>query len=227
MSNAKQTPYDFIQRNYRDPGGDDPIKRWLPHPENARAICRALLVNGMPEQDLQDGMQDVFVRALTAFSKGTARVPADLREMKAFCANIAKKHAMATLRKAARRERLGYVGTCEADADEYTPLEYGAPKQRDPVDASRQLEVLAQLFRAGRMPEHGVDILEGVAAGCTHEEIALDLKLTADTVEGRMRMMRERYRRRVAKLGLLAGVQPLELLVSRPLAIETLRRAAA
>jgi len=226
MYTSKKTPYDFIQRHYRDPGGDDPVKRWLPHPENARAICGALLANGMPEQELQDGMQDVFVRALTAFGKGTARIPADLREMKAFCASIAKKLAMATLRKDARRERLGHVGICDADADEYAPLEYGAPQQRDPVDAGRQLEVAAQLFREGRMPAQGVEILEGVADRCTHEEIAQELRITADTVKGRMRMMRERYRTRMARLGMLSGMQPLEVIVSRPLAIEVLRKAA-
>jgi DNA-directed RNA polymerase specialized sigma24 family protein len=223
MTTRKSTPYDFIQRHYRDPGGDDPIERWLPHPENARAICAALLANGMPQEDLEDGMQDVFVRALGAFGKG-ARVPADLREMKAFCAALAKKHAMATLRKAARRERLGYAGTC--DTDEHTPLAYGAPEQRDPVDAGRQLEVLAQLFREGRMPEHGVDILEGVASRCSYEEIGSDLGITDHAVKGRMGTMRAAFRRRMARLGLLPGMDCLRLVVCRPGAIETLRQAA-
>jgi len=223
MTRRKKTPYDFIQRHYRDPGGDDPVARWLPHPENARAICAALAANGMPEQDVEDGMQDVFVNALKAFGKG-ARVPADLREMKAFCAAMAKRHARATLRKAARRERLGYAGPC--DADEYTPLEYGAPAQRDPVDAGRQLDVLAQLFRDGRMPEHGVDILEGVASRCSYKEIAADLGITDLAVKGRMRTMAAAFRRRMARLGLLPGMDGLRLVVSRAGAVETLRRAA-
>jgi RNA polymerase sigma factor (sigma-70 family) len=223
--NTNTTPYDFILRNYRDPGGDDPIKRWLPHPENARTICGALVAKGMPFQEVEEAMQDVFLKALTRFRKG-ARVPADLQEMKAYCRKIAKNHAISRLRKAARREKLGYVGTCDRDADECTPLEYGAPEQRNPVDAGRQLEVAAQLFRKGRMPPQGVEILEAVAEGCSYEEIAQELRMTADTVEGRMRMMRERYRRRMAKLGMLPGMQPLEVLVSTPTAIETLRKAA-
>jgi hypothetical protein len=68
--------------------------------------------------------------------------------MKNFCAAIAKNLTKNRLRDAARRERRGYVGT--RDADEYTPLEYGAPVQRDPVDAARQLEVPAQLCRHRR-----------------------------------------------------------------------------
>jgi RNA polymerase sigma factor (sigma-70 family) len=220
-----KTPYAFIQRHYRDPGGDDPIKRWLPHPENARAICGALFAKGMPFEEMEDAMQDVLLKALTAFRK-TKSAPTNLQEMKNYCAAIAKNHTKNTLRNAARREKLGHVGTCERDADEYTPLEYGAPVRRDPVDAGKQLEVAAQLFREGRMPERGVEILEAVADGCSHEEIALELCITADTVEGRLRMMRDRYRTRMAKLGMLPGMQPLEVIVSTPTAIETLRKAA-
>jgi RNA polymerase sigma factor (sigma-70 family) len=223
MNTAKKPPFDFIQRHYRDPGGDDPIKRWLPHPENARAICGALFVQGMPYDDLQDAMQDVFVKALRAFRRGTP-APPNLEEMKNFCAAIAKNLTKNRLRDAARRERRGYVGTC--DADEYTPLEYGAPIQRDPVDAARQLEVLAQLFREKRMPENGAHILQEVASGSTQEEIAQDLEVTVDTVDGRMRMMRDRFRRRMAKLGMLPDMLPLAVIVSHPSAIDTLREAA-
>jgi RNA polymerase sigma factor (sigma-70 family) len=223
---TQTTPYDFIQRNYRDPGGDDPVKRWLPHPEVARAICGALHANGMPHEEMEDAMQDVLLKALTAFREKGKPVPPNLREMKLYCAAIARNHAFSALRKAAKREKLGYVGTCDRDADEYTPLEYGGSEQRNPVDAGRQLEVAAQLFREGRMPEHGVEILEAVAGGWSHEEIAQELGVTADTVEGRLRMMRDRYRRRMAKLGMHPGMQSLELVVSTPLAIETLRKAA-
>ncbi len=201
--NTQTTPYDFIKCHYRDPGGDDPIKRWLPHPETARAICGALAMTGMPYQELEDGMQDVFVRALKAFRRTVpppAQVPATLEEMKNFCAAIAKNHVKNKHRDAARRRKLGYVGTCERDADEYTPLEYGAPQQRDPVDARRQLEAAAQLFREGRMPEHGVDILEGVAAGCTYKQIGSDLGITDRAVEGRMGTTRDAYRKRMARL---------------------------
>jgi DNA-directed RNA polymerase specialized sigma24 family protein len=205
----------------------DPIRRWLPHPENARAICAALYANGLPQQELQDGMQDVFVRALTAFRRG-ARVPADLREMKAFCAAIAKRYAMAARRTDARREQFGYAGTC--DPDEYTQVEYGAPEQHDPVDAGRhlerQLDALAQLFREGRMPEHGLEILEGLASDRSRKDIASDLGITDRAVAGRMGTMLEHLRKRLGRLGVLPGMDGLRLVVSRPGAIETLRRSA-
>jgi hypothetical protein len=126
-------------------------------------------------------------------------VPADLREMKAFCAAIAKRYVMATRRMNARRERLGHAGICEADADEYTPLEYGAPEQHDPVDTARhldrQLQVLAALFREGQMPERGLDILEGIAGNRSRKEIAFELGITDRAVQGRMGTMLETLRR--------------------------------
>lgn len=227
MSTTKKTEYDFIQRNYRDPGGTDPVKRWLPHPENAHVICAVLFLNGLPEQDLQDGLQDVFVRALTAFKRG-ARVPADLREMKAFCAAIAKKYAMATYRLNARRGRRGHAGICEGDADEYTQLEYGVPERHDAVDTERhlegQLEVLEALFKERRMPERGLEILEGIAGNRSRKEIASELGISDRAVQGRMGTMLEKLRKRVGQLGPVPEMDCLRLVVSRPGAIQTLRR---
>ncbi len=229
MSSADKKPaWDFIARNYRDPGGTDPVKRWLPHPDNARVICVVLFANGLAQQDLQDGLQDVFVRALTAFKRG-ARVPADLREMKAFCAAIAKRYAMASRRVNSRREQLGHAGICEGDADEYTALEYGEPERHDPVDTERhldrQLQVLAALFKAGQMPERGLDILEGIAGNRSRKEIACKLGITDRAVEGRMGTMLENLRKRVGHLGPVPEMDCLRLVVSRPGAIDTLRRA--
>jgi len=223
-TSKKTTPFDFIQRNYREPKTDDPIQKWLPHPENARTICSVLSLYGMRRQDLQDGLQDVYLKALTTFRRPNAKVPADLRSMKAYCATVAKHHALKTKSEAVKRSQ-DFVGNC--DPDEYTPLEYGVTRERDPVDARRQLEVLAQLFREGRMPDHGVDILEGIASRCRLKTIAKELGLTDRAVEGRMGTMRDLFRARMVRLGLVPGVEPLLLeIVSLPGAIETLRQAA-
>src|ERR1035438_9201164 len=74
--------------------------------------------------------------------------------MIALCAEIARNHAIDLARKAECRKR-DLMARCERD--EYCPPQFGT-KQRDPVDAGRQLEVLAQLFREGRMPDGGVEI---------------------------------------------------------------------
>ena len=151
-----KTPNPALPSYFPTPKPADPGPL-LTHPDNRRVIEGTLLAQGTRRQDLQDAVQDVYVKALTSFQRSPA--PPDLERMKAFCALIARNHAIDELRKADFRKR-DLVGTC--DPDEYTPLEYGAA-QRDPVDAGRQLEVLAQLFREGRMPEDGVEVLEGVA----------------------------------------------------------------
>jgi len=97
---------------------------------------------------------------------------------------------------------------------------------RDPVDAGRQLEVLAQLFREKKMPPDGVDILEGVACRCTWAEIAEPLGISEDLAETRYRRMKDTYRRRMTKLGLLPDRIALRLIVSEPGAITRLRGAA-
>jgi len=151
-----------------------------------------------------------------------APAPADLEEMKALCALIAERHAISALRKATVRAR-DIVAECEVD--ELAPLTPHV-EQRDPVDAGRELEALAQLFREGRMPPDGVDILEGVASGCPHEEIALDLDIDANLVKWRLHQMRKVYRQRLTKLGLVSNVTPLHVLLREPGAIDRLRAAS-
>jgi DNA-directed RNA polymerase specialized sigma24 family protein len=194
---------------------------FLADPAVAPVIRGALVAHGFAAQDIDDGIQDVYAKMLVAVRKGAVVVD-DLRAMKALCAKVATNHALDVLRKEGKRKR-DFLGPC--NADEYTPLEYGAA-QRDPVDAGRQLEILAQLFREGRMPEDGVDILEGVASKCTYKEIAEELGITELAVRGRVGTMRQAFRARMASLGLLPWMQPLRVIVSEPSAIASLRQAA-
>jgi RNA polymerase sigma factor (sigma-70 family) len=210
-----------LPRHPQEPTTDSLTARWLPHPEVARSICGALRVHGLDWQDVQDGLHEVYVKALAAFHKGAAP-PEDLRGLKAFCAAIAKNHAIDALRKSGTRkgDLLG-----DRDPDEHTAPEDGAG-ERDAVDARRHLEVLAQLFREGRMPEGGLEILNGVASRCSHEEIARDLGVTPSTVEGRMRMMRDRFLARIAQLGMLSQSLPLCAVMSTRSAKTMLSSAA-
>ena len=203
-------------------------------PSTEKLICKILRVNGMPAQDIEDGRQDVYVKVLVAIQDGAA--PADLDEMAALCAKIAYRHAMSVLRKLTVRAH-DMVAGCEPD--ELAPLN-ARVEQRDAIDAGRQLEILARLFREGKLPPDGVDILEGVACGCSHEEIALglrteaesperkpdDVPVNANLVAWRLHRMRKVYRRELVKLGLVSNVTPLKVLVSAPGAIETLRNAS-
>jgi RNA polymerase sigma factor (sigma-70 family) len=198
-----------------------PFHALLTHPEVTDGICGALVAGRFKKQDLQDGVQDVYVKVLTAFSQGTP-VPADVGGMRALCATVAKNHAIDRLRKADTRK---HDSLEEVRPEEHWQLQRRV-EQRDPVDTGRQLEVLAQLFREGRMPEDGVDILEGVASSCTHEEVGEDLGISDQAVKGRLSTMRSVFRARMAKLGMLPGMQPLRVIVSAPSAIATLRQAA-
>jgi len=216
-------PYEFIAKHYRDPGGEDRIRRWLPHPEVARAICGALRANGVGRCDVEDRLQDVYVKVLTAFREGGAVPPPDLRAMKAYCATAAKNLVIDLRREAEKRKR-DLAEPCERD--EYGMGEPDCAEPHERVDAVRQVEVLASLFREGRMPRDGVVILQGVAAGHSYGEIAKGLGISKDLVEWRMREMRRVCQERMAKLGMVPTMKPLRLVVSNPFAMTLLRAAA-
>ncbi len=73
----------------------------LAHRENAKLVCWTLLRHGYPRQDVQDGLQDVYLKALESFQR---KAPPDtLERMMALCAEIAKNHAIDAGRKAAAR----------------------------------------------------------------------------------------------------------------------------
>jgi RNA polymerase sigma factor (sigma-70 family) len=192
----------------------------LAHRENAKLICWTLLRHGWPRQDVEDGLQDVYVKALESFQR---KAPPDtLERMMAFCAEIAKNLAIDRIRKA-KTQKADLEAKCKRKDYGWIERE---PAKHDSVDAGKQLEVLADLFREGEMPPHGIDILEGFASGLSYAKIARGLGISADLAEWRLREMKEIYRERLAKLGLLPNRAPLRLVVSNPGAITSLRRAA-
>jgi DNA-directed RNA polymerase specialized sigma24 family protein len=219
---TSDAPYAFIANHYRDPGGEDRIRRWLPHPEVARAICGALRANGVRRCDVEDRLQDVYVKVLAAFREGGAVPPPDLRAMKAYCATAAKNLVIDLAREAEKRKR-DLAEPCERD--DYGIGDPDSAEPHDRVDALRQVEVLASLFREKQMPRDGVFILEGVAKGRTYAEIARDLKLASELVRWRMREMRRICHERMATLGMVA-MPSLRVIVGEPAAIPLLRAAA-
>lgn len=196
------------------------LAQLLVDPANEGTIRRTLLAYGWPTRDVEDGRQDVFMKAVKSFHRGTA--PANLDEMRMFCAKIARDHAIDALKRAAKRER-DFVGNC--DPDEYCPLEYGV-EQRDPVDAGRQLEVLGKLFDDGKMPADGVEILHEVASGTSCREIGEDLGISERAVRGRLDTMRKVYRKRMVELWMWPGMDLLRVIPSGPAAIAPRRKAA-
>lgn len=202
---------------------DTTIQRLLTHPEVANTICGTLVKSGVRKQDVEDYQQEVYCRALRFFRVKPASAPTELPKMKALCARIARNYAIDQWRKANRRKE-DLAAKCERG--DYGIVERTSRPRRDPVDAGKQLEVLADLFREGEMPRDGVEILEGIASKCTLDEIGQDLGITLWAVRGRLDTMRSVFRKRMARLGLLPSMQSLTLIVSSPAAIETLRKVA-
>lgn len=223
MGKKRKAPYDFILRHYRDPGGDDRIERWLPHPEVARSVCAALFSNGVAPRHLEDRLQDVYVRALTSFRKLGAVVPPDLRAMKAFCATVAKNYAIDLIREAEKRKR-DLAETCKRE--DYGPGERDPAELHDRVDVLRQLEVLASLFRQELMPQGGVAILQGIAAGFSFAAIGKQLGISKELVRYRMGEMRRIYRERLEELGIIEAKEPLRVMVCNPSAMPLLKAVA-
>jgi DNA-directed RNA polymerase specialized sigma24 family protein len=182
--------------------------RLLAHPEVVAAIEGTLRNLRVRKQDLEDGVAEVQTLALE-YLQGK-ELPGDIAGWKALCVIIARNWRVKEMEKKKARAKAD-AGVC-AEPDEHTPLEYGAPA-RDPLDTQRLLEVLADLFRDGQMPEHGVDILDCVQAGMTCEEIGEELGIPATTVRGRLQRMRRKFRVRIALLGLTIS---LILLVLAP-----------
>jgi len=72
--------------------------QFLTDPAVTGAIQGALLARGYRKQDLQDGVQEVYLKALRLFQR--AAPPPDLQRMKALSAEIAHDHAIDLRRKA-------------------------------------------------------------------------------------------------------------------------------
>jgi DNA-directed RNA polymerase specialized sigma24 family protein len=181
---------------------DPPYTALLVHREVDRAVCGTLVKMGQEQQDLCDGLQEVRLRAIQAFSRRKDRTPplGTVDEMKAFCACIARNYVIDLWRKREDAEEHGDAGLCE-DPDEFFPLP-GTYEERDPVDAKRQLAVAKSLFDRGRMPTAGQAILEGVAWRIPYKKLARELHLTVDTVKSRLKEMRRVFGDEIDQLGM-------------------------
>jgi DNA-directed RNA polymerase specialized sigma24 family protein len=180
------------------------------HPDVVRAIEGTLCNYGVCRQDLEDAVAEVQTRALE-YVQGR-QPPCDVAGWTALCVTIAQHWRTDENEKQEYRAQYDEGPTDEAD--QRTPLEHGAPA-RDPIDTQRLLEVLAGLFRAGEMPEHGLDILDCKQAGMTYREIGEELGLSRSVVRWRMHVMRKRFLRKLALLGMMVTLILLALLAAR------------
>jgi len=153
--------------------------------------------NGIPAMYLADTVREIVVLTLDYLVGKEA--PADPKEWTALACRIARNHAISELRKRKTREKYGDVGLTDQE-DSIEPL----PKDecRDPLDQRRLIGVLEEQFREGEMAADGEVILDSVAAGDSHEEIASELGITRAAVKKRLARMRETFAERVEKEGM-------------------------
>ncbi len=173
----------------------------LVHPEVVAAIRRILRKFRVRAQDLPDGIAEVQTRVLE-FLRGKPE-PADVSQWCALCTTVARNWRLKDIDKQKTAARRGDTGLCEDPDEHIAPPVRHDP--RDPVDTDRLIGILAEEFRAGRMPEQGEDILDCVAAGMEHSEAAEELGIPVDTLRVRLRTMRRRYASRLKTLGVAVG----------------------
>jgi DNA-directed RNA polymerase specialized sigma24 family protein len=186
------------------PGGIADTTALVAHPEVVQCIRAELRRRRVARQDIDDAIADVQVECIEAAR--TREAVYSLAQCKALATTVAVHWAVDRVREAEVRSKYD-TGFCEdADAHLRPTLRW---EHRDPIDTKRYLAVLKDLFESGQMPEHGEEILQGVADEVPHEVIAAAIGVSTTVVRNRLARMRSKFRARLAALGML----PLVLLV--------------
>jgi DNA-directed RNA polymerase specialized sigma24 family protein len=171
----------------------------LVHPQVVDAIRATLRRHRMLRRDLDDGVAEVQTRALE-YLRGKPE-PGDVAGWAALCATIAAHWCLDEheRKKTARKYDVGLCG----DADERIGLD-APPPARELVDVKRMDAVMQEELASPDAPEHAADILDAVAVGTPHAEIAEELGISVKEVRARLIRLRRHLRARLVALGLAA-----------------------
>jgi DNA-directed RNA polymerase specialized sigma24 family protein len=169
------------------------------HPAFIARVRRALIRHGRRNY-LEDDIPEIQLRAIEVARKGP--MPPDLPRWKALGRRIAKLYAIDERRKWEVRRKYD-TGLCE-EPDAHGPIE--VERGRDPVDTTRYLAVLKDLFDRGEMPDMGGEILWDAADDTPQEVTAQETGVSEQTVKRRLKKMRARFGERLDELGLRDGV---------------------
>jgi DNA-directed RNA polymerase specialized sigma24 family protein len=167
------------------------------HPEVRRYIEYTLRSFGMGKQELEDGVAEVQTRML-AYLKSRPR-PGDLKGWRHLAILTTRNWRMNEKAKAKTRSEV------EVELCEFPDEEGDLPVHEhrwEPLDATRMIRVLQQMFDEGRMPPQGDEILDCLHADMKYPEIGAELGIDAETARGRWREMRKRFSVRLAMLGM-------------------------
>jgi DNA-directed RNA polymerase specialized sigma24 family protein len=183
------------------PGGIPDTTPLVAHPKVVRSIRAALRRCRVAPHDMDDAIAEVQCESIEAArTRGT---PRSLAQWTALANTIAVHRALDRLREAKARSKYDVALRDDADVFVRTTLREG---HADPIDTKTYLAVLKDLFDSGQMPEHGEEILQGVADEVPQEEIAAEIGVTTTVVRNRLYRMRSTFRARLAALGMLSLV---------------------
>ena len=183
----------------RDHPGETTMHTLMFHSDVTRATTGYLCKHGTLREELYDALAEVQTRALEALEGRSP--PKDVDGWQKLLITIARNY-LVDRNKGARVAAKHVPATCE-DPDAY-PAPVPSGERRDPVDQRRQLQVLHGHVRAGRDAGDGEEILDAVADGVKVPAIGRELGLPAKEVRARLRVMRRKYFRRLAGMGMLA-----------------------
>jgi DNA-directed RNA polymerase specialized sigma24 family protein len=195
ISNEKEENDGTFSPDARNTGQEEPESNMSPCPSPAThaervvsvevqvAIRNRLRNRGVWKQDIEDLAQDVTTELLSM-----AEPPPDMDGCVAAARKAANDESMDALRKGTRRSLRNAGPT--AEADRFTAADHASPPCCDPVDRTKQVEMLRDHVAKQELSERDARMLILDADGASAAEIGRTLKLQPQTVRNRLSIVR-------------------------------------
>jgi DNA-directed RNA polymerase specialized sigma24 family protein len=195
ISNEKAENDGTFSPDARNTGQEEPESNMSPRPSPAThaervvsvevqiAIRKRLRNRGVWKQDIDDLAQDVTTELL-----GMAKPPPDMDGCLAAARKATNDESIDALRKGTRRSVTNAGPTGEADR--FTAADHASPPCCDPVDRTKQVEMLRDHVARCELSERDAQMLMLDADGASAAEIGRTLKLQPQTVRNRLSTVR-------------------------------------
>jgi hypothetical protein len=171
----------------------DPFDEFLHDTEVVAAIGNALRKYGQRDQDLEDGRQTVWKKALEWKAKVKAEdpemVPTTLQGTKAVCIVIAHRHGASEYRRKKRDEKR--IDASQTDAADQVAIPID--ERFDVIDRKRLIELLDKT-----VPDHQRELFEDLAADVPQPTMAEERNVSHDRVRKQIEKGRSRYRKAIS-----------------------------
>jgi len=163
----------------------------LAHPHLVRAVRNTLAAGGIPDQDLDDAVADVQLRALERMQLEPS--PRELAGWNTLCETLAVVYAADARRERELRGR--FEVPLVGDVDDYADGEAEEAEHR--VDHRRLAELLHTHLAEMSLPDVAFGILDGVANGMKRVDLSKEVGLSAVAVQGQLATLRRGFRARL------------------------------